>query len=637
VSIATYNVQFRYTALAFLAGLIAINSHAEQIRPANLSIAGHNYKVIYRPFSEKRNQAIVMLDSGKEVMGEGFLLFRDGQTLGTANVDNRHFQFTLTRGATNVVEVPKAPREPADQPDTVRDPNDGPILTRAQLNKLIAEKAIVRKGSGKETPVMQPVNEPSNTGTSTGNGPVIITIMVLYDQAAVSSLQRYGYPNITNTIEMSVAEANEAYTNCGINVQLDLVYTGEISYAESGSLTTDLYWLAADTNTATLRAQYGADVVTMMEGLTDTNYAGMGFILSGTGTNAFNVVEALFSVNDYVLAHEVGHNLGCAHDRPNAASPGVYSYSYGYNFGPESTTPGEKAYGTIMCYPGLRSGMFSSPSNYYMGYATGTVENNNAETISLRAPWIASLTRQPVYSVSVTVKGKGTVLQGGVTKESGVVINAPTYSVTRGQAISLVARGNFICWTGATNSTISNITIYPSQNTDLVANFEGVTDLAPQISDQPIGQTITEGGTLTLATAAVGVPAPSYEWQFNGTAIGTGSTLTISNIAIANRGNYQCAVSNTSGTIISSVAAVIVNPPIRVIEPHILSIAPSSNGQMSFVYYGTTGKSYQIQASTDLIQWDNVATNTTTEEINLFIDTNASQYTSRYYRVMLTQ
>ncbi len=261
------------------------------------------------------------------------------------------------------------------------------------------------------------------------------------------------------------------------------------------------------------------------------------------------MVEAIYSVNDYVLAHEVGHNLGCAHDRPNAPSPGAFSYSYGYNFGPPSTTPDEKEYGTIMCYPGLRSGMFSSPSNYYMGYATGTAENNNAETISFRAPWIASITPQPMYSVTLSVNGTGTVTQGGATKESAAANASPTYSVMRGQSVTLVAKGNFICWTGATNSTGSSITIYPSQDMNLVANFEGVTNLAPQISVQPDGQTVNEGSTLTLVTAAVGVPTPTYEWQFNGATIATGSTLTISNVSMSSRGNYQCVLSNEAGTI----------------------------------------------------------------------------------------
>ncbi len=279
-STTKYNVLIRYIALAILAGFIVLTGHAEQIRPTTLTIAGEDYRVVYRPFSQKRNQAIVMLDSGREVVGEGFLLFRDGQTLGTANVAGRHYRFNLTQDSTNMAEVVKAPKEPAGQPDTVRDPNDGPILTQAQLDKLIEEKSVIRKKVANET-ATQPSNGVTSVVASTNTGPVIITIMVLYDQAAVSSLQRYSSPNMLDTIEMSVAEANEAYTNCGINVQLNLVYTGEIPYTESGSLTTDLYWLAADTNVAALRAQYGADVVTMMEGMTDTNYSGMAFILSG--------------------------------------------------------------------------------------------------------------------------------------------------------------------------------------------------------------------------------------------------------------------------------------------------------------------------------------------------------------------
>ena len=71
-----------------------------------------------------------------------------------------------------------------------------------------------------------------------------------------------------------------------------------------------------------------------------------------------------------------------------------------------------------MCYPGLRSGMFSSPSNSYLGYATGTASNNNAETITRRAPWVASFTPQPAYSVTLDVNGTGTVLQNGMAQKA---------------------------------------------------------------------------------------------------------------------------------------------------------------------------------------------------------------------------
>jgi ligand-binding SRPBCC domain-containing protein len=458
--------------------------------------------------------------------------------------------------------------------------------------------------------------------------------------------------------------------------------------------------------------------------------------------------------------------------------------------------------------------MFSSPTNYYLGYATGTATNNNTETIILRAPWVASITPQPIYTVPLTINGTGTVTQNGVV--GATAINPTACVISRGQSLNLVATGNFLCWTGATNTTASNITLYPSQDTNLTANFVGVTSLAPQISLQPQGQSINQGNTLTLLTAAVGVPTPDFQWQFNGANIGAGSTLTISNITIASQGSYQCVLSNTAGSITSSVAAVVVDQPPTIVQqpvtqlaaiggsvvfsviadavnptcqwylngtpipsatnrrleitgitsqdagnydvvisscgfavqsavaqlilltpptitqepegtnattgdtinltvsaagtgplayqwqwngsnlvdetnatlsmpdiqtnqsgnyevtvsnaqgsvvssnvpvvvssplvttqpaqitqnqigPAVLTIAPIGNGQMSLSYSGAAGQTCQIQASADLIQWDIVGTTATTAGVNLFIDTNASQYPSRFYRVKVVQ
>ncbi|HEY3857637.1 MAG TPA: M12 family metallo-peptidase [Verrucomicrobiae bacterium] len=639
--------------LIFVTASFALSTYktlAEEVRPSSLTIDGKKYQVIYRPGSEKKNRAIVTLDSGDEVVGEGFLLFRNGHTVGTANVNDKHFRFVLTPKGDTIAEVPRAPKEPANRPDSIQAPSDGPALNVEQLRKLVAEKTQIRNDElVRKTKALKAVVPGGSTDQvvvlppPTSTGPVNITIMVLYDQSAVTSLIPYrtypGMESITDTIEMSVAEANEAYINCGINAHLTIVYTGLIDFTESGDLTTDLRVLAYDTNVATLRTQYAADVVTLMEGPTDQTYSGMGYIITGTSKLAFNVVEAVYSVNDYVLAHEVGHNLGCAHDLANAASPGAFPYSYGYNFGPPSaTTPGELAYGTIMCYPGARSGLFSTPSNTYMGYLTGTVSNNNAETISERAPWVAMMMPQPTYTVSMNITGVGSVTQSNTStlNAAGFSTNPPPCLVERGQPITLTANGNFLCWTGATNTTSTNITIYPDQDTNVTANFVGVQSLAPLIGVQPHSTSVTRGDTLTLVTSGVGVPAPDYQWQMNGTNIATGSALTIPNMSVAKQGAYRCVLSNSSGSVTSLVVAVSVTAPVKVTQPQIMSLTPNSDGSMGLLYYGVTGKSYVVQTSTDLAHWTPVSTNTATGVMNSFVDTDI-QNGNRYYRLKVAQ
>ena len=51
---------------------------------------------------------------------------------------------------------------------------------------------------------------------------------------------------------------------------------------------------------------------------------------TASAANACSVVQRGFAVAHYTFAHELAHNFGCQHDRPNAATPGVYSFSYGF-------------------------------------------------------------------------------------------------------------------------------------------------------------------------------------------------------------------------------------------------------------------------------------------------------------------
>jgi hypothetical protein len=83
---------------------------------------------------------------------------------------------------------------------------------------------------------------------------------------------------------------------------------------------------------------------------------------------------------------------------------------------------------------------------------------------------------------------------------------------------------------------------------------------APVITTNPVSQTIVQGGTASFSVAAVGLQPLSYQWQFNGTNISGATTnlYSISNAQLTNVGNYTVLVTNTAGSVTSSIAALTV-------------------------------------------------------------------------------
>ena len=87
----------------------------------------------------------------------------------------------------------------------------------------------------------------------------------------------------------------------------------------------------------------------------------------------------------YTLAHELGHNFGCAHDIAHASAHGVYEFSYGYC--------GED-YGTIMSYCWPEIPFFSDNREVsYEGenYVIGNTQARCAETIRRTGPYVAAV------------------------------------------------------------------------------------------------------------------------------------------------------------------------------------------------------------------------------------------------------
>ncbi len=93
---------------------------------------------------------------------------------------------------------------------------------------------------------------------------------------------------------------------------------------------------------------------------------------------------------------------------------------------------------------------------------------------------------------------------------------------------------------------------------------------APEITRQPVSAEIVAGGSAALEVTAVGVPAPAYQWQFNGTNLAgaNSDTLSLTNVSLEQAGEYRVLISNEYGSVTSDAAWVQVGfPPTVSVQP----------------------------------------------------------------------
>ena len=231
----------------------------------------------------------------------------------------------------------------------------------------------------------------------------IVDLMILYTPGMVST---YG-AGLATRLDYLVELANQAYIDSGVHITLRLVRSKQVAYADSTpdnntalDQLTDSH-AALNLFTEIERNRLGADMVTLIRPYDDLNHGSCGvawinnnsFFLGNPESNYAVVSDGDnggFYCSDYALAHELGHNMGSAHDRANASVPGISSYSYGYGI--------EGSFGTIMSYFDPQVGMFSNPATtcstspfYACGIAAGDPnEANNALSLNNVASVVAN-------------------------------------------------------------------------------------------------------------------------------------------------------------------------------------------------------------------------------------------------------
>ena len=159
---------------------------------------------------------------------------------------------------------------------------------------------------------------------------------------------------------------------------------------------------------------------------------------------------------------------------------------------------------------------------------------------------------------------------------SGLKMRLPTQaealSISNNNNASCAFPGTWSTWTSTVNpndATETAIVNFGGSSTwNVTNNFPGATlcdagtfaGQPPSIQVEPQPTTVTVGLAATFTVAATGVPAPTYQWFENGTAI-PGATnpiyITAPTATTDNGSTFSVSVSNGSGTVTSNPPAVL--------------------------------------------------------------------------------
>lgn len=360
----------------------------------------------------------------------------------------------------------------------------------------------------------------------------VVDVLLGYTNGYASQLGGQSAAN-TRLVNMT-AFTNEAYAKSGVNMRVRLVKTMQVTYPDNTDNGDALEKLTGfeggedggpiDVDPAfealrEARDEVGADLVSLVRAFRTPENAGCGIawliggnqsgIVQGDAPFGYSVVsdgtdtdeedDNTYFCRDETLAHELGHNMGQAHNEDDSDSVGVHAYSYGYR---ETSSTG---FYTVMAYPQTDSQFsirhFANPSIKYGGRATGVAnEADNVRSLNQIMPTVAQFraTVVPLIGASrndVDADGSSDLLFHNNTARQFSYRIMDGRSVDRSALIGGVGPGYTVAATGDFNGDGKSDMVWTSAARDIYFwTGNGNTFASKKVGTYPAGWKIVGAG-----------------------------------------------------------------------------------------------------------------------------------------------
>lgn len=160
---------------------------------------------------------------------------------------------------------------------------------------------------------------------------------------------------------------------------------------------------------------------------------------------------------------------------------------------------------------------------------------------------------------------------------------------------------------------------------------------SPLIVGQPQDQIVPSGANAVFTVVPVEVAISSYQWLKNGVELADGTrvsgsttdTLRISQVGLADEGNYSVRVVTPERQVLSAPARLRLSGLMRFVNTERLG-----NGTFQASFTGVTGRLYDVEWSTNLVNWLFLTNGYAVNGMMMVIDPGGSGTGRKFYRAV---